>query len=244
MTGASAALPTEGSAEAGSAATPAVSPRRARRPWSDFAGSAAFIALAVWLMVTAPVLSLAVIPTFAYELLFAAAFLTRGRARATLSGWGPYVAALVGTFLIPVTMAVANVAAPRWVASVAQVAPRAAGWVMPIGALLIFAGVIVSMWGLWYLRASISLVPAVRGLVTTGPYRIARHPLYLAYILSYAGFTILHPTLAVVIAMVVWLVATVARVRYEERLLSAAFPEYAEYRARVGAFGPKMHARV
>lgn len=218
--------------------------RRARRPWSDFAGSAAFIALAIWLVVSAPVLSLAVIPTFAYELFFAAAFLTRGPARATLPGLAPRVAALVGTFLIPLTMAVGTVAAPAWVASVAQVAPSATRWVLPVGSLLIVAGVFFSMWGLWYLRASVSLVPAVRGLVTTGPYAIARHPLYLAYILSYAGFALLHPTPVVAIAMFVWLIATLARVRYEERILTGAFPEYSDYRARVGAFGPKLRAPV
>lgn len=216
--------------------------RGARRPWSDFAGSAAFIALAVWLVVSAPVLSLAVIPTFAYELFFAAAFLTRGPARATIPGVAPRVAAIVGTFLIPATMAIGTTSRPGWVASVTQVAPWATRWAVPTGSLLILAGVFFSMWGLWYLRASVSLVPAVRGLVTTGPYAVARHPLYLAYILSYAGFTLLHPTLAVGIAMVVWLVATLWRVRYEERILSAAFPEYSEYRARVGAFGPRVRA--
>jgi protein-S-isoprenylcysteine O-methyltransferase Ste14 len=37
--------------------------------------------------------------------------------------------------------------------------------------------------------------------------------------------------------MAAWVALLVIRVRYEEGVLTAAFPEYSEYRRRVRAFG-------
>jgi protein-S-isoprenylcysteine O-methyltransferase Ste14 len=39
--------------------------------------------------------------------------------------------------------------------------------------------------------------------------------------------------------LAVWAVLLAFRIRYEERVLQSAFPSYADYRARVGALGPR-----
>lgn len=210
------------------------------RHWSDIGGSLVFAALAVWMVATAPRMSLALVPVFAYELAFAVAFLLRGRARSTLHGWWPRIAAYAGSFLIPAFLAYANRMRPEWVASAMTVSPRAGNTLLALGAILILAGTLLSGWGLWYLRASVSVVPAARGLVTTGPYAFARHPLYAAYLLSYTGLVLQHPTPALAIACVVWLAFTLARIHYEESVLERVFPEYRIYRARVGAFAPRI----
>jgi len=217
---------------------------RGGRHWSDIAGSVAFLLLAVWMVVSAPRISLALVPVFAYELAFAVAFLIRGRARSTLRGWWPRVAAYTGSFLVPAFLALANRARPAWVASVSSIAPTRAYVLLPVGALLIVAGSLLSAWGLWYLRASVSLVPAARGLVMSGPYALARHPLYLAYLLSYAGLLLQHPTAPLALALAAWFAFTLARIRYEESVLERVFPAYADYRARVGAFGPRITSAI
>jgi protein-S-isoprenylcysteine O-methyltransferase Ste14 len=208
------------------------------RHWSDVVGCIAFLAVAAWDVKIAPSVSLALIPVFGYEVAVGLAFLGRRRARASVRGWRPRTAAYGATFLIPLFLAFAAVQEPGWLAPVTRASPGAAHWAVPAGNILILAGACLSAWGLWYLRYSISLEPAARGLVTRGPYAIARHPLYLAYLLSYAGLTIRHPTIQVALTMIVWFGMTWARIRYEECVLTVVFPEYAAYRGRVGALGP------
>ena len=208
------------------------------RHWSDIVGCLAFFGLAAWDVRIAPTVSLALVPVFAYEVAAGLAFGGRRRARASVRGLGPRVAAYGATFIVPVFLAYAASRAPSWLTPVTQTFPAIARGAVPVGAVLIFAGASLSAWGLWYLRYSISLEPAARGLVTRGPYAIARHPLYLAYLLSYAGLAIQHPTVQILVLMVAWFAMTWARIRYEEGVLMAVFPEYALYRTRVGALGP------
>jgi protein-S-isoprenylcysteine O-methyltransferase Ste14 len=214
------------------------------RHWSDIVGCLAFLAVAAWDVRIAPVVSLALIPVFAYEVAAGLAFLGRRRARASVRGLGPRIAAYGATFMVPLFLAFAASREPSWLTPVARTFPAIAHWAVPTGNILVFGGACMSAWGLWYLRYSISLEPAARGLVTRGPYAIARHPLYLAYLLSYAGLTIQHPTIQVAIVMVVWFAMTWARIRYEEGVLTAVFPEYAAYRMRVGALGPILRRAV
>lgn len=213
------------------------------RDWSDIAGASAFAALAAWMVVDAPRISLALVPVFLYELAFAAAFLVRAPARATLPGAGPRIVAYAGSFVVPAFLTFANRERPAWVASAASVVPGAAHLLVPLGALCILAGSLLSVGGLWYLRGAVSLIPAARGLVTSGPYSLARHPLYAAYVLSYTGLVLQHPTLPLTLACFTWLALMLARIRYEEGVLESVHPEYAAYRARVGALGPRpVHA--
>jgi protein-S-isoprenylcysteine O-methyltransferase Ste14 len=72
-------------------------------------------------------------------------------------------------------------------------------------------------------------VPEARELVTTGPYAVVRHPVYLGEII--AGFGLVLPTIASLHAVVlaIFLVAQLVRTEYEERVLREAFPEYEAY---------------
>ncbi len=40
--------------------------------------------------------------------------------------------------------------------------------------------------------------------------------------------------------MAIWLGLLMIRIRFEEQVLSLAFPSYREYRRRVAAFGPRL----
>ena len=77
-------------------------------------------------------------------------------------------------------------------------------------------------------------------LVTEGPYRVVRHPIYASMLclLWGTGFVISSPLL-MTIATICFVAGTEIRVRTEERLLAAHFGEqYAEYRRRVPAYVP------
>ena len=53
--------------------------------------------------------------------------------------------------------------------------------------LLLLAGIILAIWALIFLGRSISLLPEARRLVTSGPYALVRHPLYLGEMIAIAG---------------------------------------------------------
>jgi protein-S-isoprenylcysteine O-methyltransferase Ste14 len=114
-------------------------------------------------------------------------------------------------------------------------APRAlllAGDVLAIaGSTWIFASVLA-------LGRCFSILPEARGLVTHGPYRIVRHPVYLGEIAAMAGLTLASPAVGHVGILVLFVLAQSVRMRMEERALCAAFSEYAAYAARTSRLIP------
>jgi protein-S-isoprenylcysteine O-methyltransferase Ste14 len=76
-----------------------------------------------------------------------------------------------------------------------------------------------------------------RRLVTSGPYRLVRHPVYLFEELAVIGvaMNLFWPPRTAVVAVVI-LVAhaycQMHRMGTEERVLESTFPDYAGYRAR------------
>jgi len=108
--------------------------------------------------------------------------------------------------------------------------PRNANLILlGVSDILLACGMIWAIYSLSYLRNRFSIVPEARGLVTSGPYRFARHPIYLGEIT--AGFGLVLPTILTVHlgVFVVFVGAQVLRTFYEERVLRRAYPEYAAY---------------
>jgi protein-S-isoprenylcysteine O-methyltransferase Ste14 len=84
------------------------------------------------------------------------------------------------------------------------------------------------------------VLPEARGLVTRGPYRWVRHPVYLGELGACAGLVIASPTLANATLLGLFGAAQAVRMRFEERALAGAFPEYAEYAARTSGLVPRV----
>jgi protein-S-isoprenylcysteine O-methyltransferase Ste14 len=102
-------------------------------------------------------------------------------------------------------------------------------WVLAASDMFLACGMIWALYSLSYLRNRFSIVPEARGLVTSGPYRFVRHPIYLGEIV--AGLGLVLPTLMSLHAVVfaVFLSAQLARTYYEERMLYRVYPAYAAY---------------
>jgi protein-S-isoprenylcysteine O-methyltransferase Ste14 len=93
-------------------------------------------------------------------------------------------------------------------------------------------GLVIVIAGKIALGRSFGLVPAHRGLVCSGPYRLVRHPIYLGYLITHAAWLVANPTSWNVLALVLADLALIVRSRYEERTLLVD-PKYGQYRARV-----------
>jgi protein-S-isoprenylcysteine O-methyltransferase Ste14 len=93
-------------------------------------------------------------------------------------------------------------------------------------------GLIIVVLGKLSLGRSFGLTPANRGVVSTGLYRIVRHPIYLGYLITHIGFVVANPAdwnLAVLAAADV---ALMLRAICEERTL-ALDDQYRAYMGRV-----------
>jgi protein-S-isoprenylcysteine O-methyltransferase Ste14 len=111
---------------------------------------------------------------------------------------------------------------------------------VPSGALLADAvtatvsavGLLFSVAGKLSLGRSFGLMPANRGIVRSGLYRVLRHPIYAGYLASHVALLAAHPSLWNLAALAIADAALLVRAVIEERTL-ARDPEYVSYLATV-----------
>ena len=71
--------------------------------------------------------------------------------------------------------------------------------------------------------------PTAGGLITTGPYRYLRHPIYAAILYFFWAGIAAHPSLGTVAIGVLATAFTTVRIVAEEKLLITMYPEYVAY---------------
>jgi protein-S-isoprenylcysteine O-methyltransferase Ste14 len=62
--------------------------------------------------------------------------------------------------------------------------------------------------------------PALRALVTTGPYRVIRHPMYLSYMISDIGYNLQEWNVGTIALVMTGWISLVYRIQAEERVLA------------------------
>lgn len=100
-----------------------------------------------------------------------------------------------------------------------------------VGDILQVGGFTLQIVALLYLSRSFGLLPAYRGIKSSGLYSVVRHPLYTAYVISFIGYWINNPSLANAAVAVVGTAFLVMRIYCEEALL-LKYDEYARYSNR------------
>jgi len=105
-------------------------------------------------------------------------------------------------------------------------------FIRDISAPLALGAFALGVYGLLYLRRSLSIIPEARRLVTGGPYRFIRHPLYAAEILAACALVLARPGLWATLTLVPFIAVQMLRARFEEGLLTRIFPEYRRYAAQ------------
>jgi protein-S-isoprenylcysteine O-methyltransferase Ste14 len=108
----------------------------------------------------------------------------------------------------------------RW--SPGHVASPAAGLVL----VTLAAG--LSLVSLLTMGRLFGVRPALRGLVTSGPYRFVRHPMYFSYIVADIGYNLQEWNFITLLLVLVGWMSLVYRIHAEERVLSQ-HPEWRAY---------------
>ena len=111
-----------------------------------------------------------------------------------------------------------------------------------LGTLCLVVCVLLFVWAFASMRVgNFSLAPEPRGgaqMVTRGPYRWIRHPMYTSVILGGMGALLTRATLADGLQCGLLTIVILAKIRREESLLSQRYQAYIEYKSRTVALLP------
>jgi protein-S-isoprenylcysteine O-methyltransferase Ste14 len=95
--------------------------------------------------------------------------------------------------------------------------------------LLVLAGNGFAIYVLTHLGRSFSILPESRKLVTSGPYHVVRHPLYLAEAVATLGILVQFISPWSLLLVAGQIAFQIVRIHYEENILRQTFPEYRLY---------------
>jgi len=166
--------------------------------------------------------------TVLFLALAAATAITRLRPVCKAPGIEPRLSALLGSFLMT-TLAVV----PR---------PELHPLAIAASSVLVIVGMVLSFLVLRWLGKSFSIMAEARSLVTNGPYKLVRHPLYLCEELAVLGMFIQVISPLALIIVLVHALIQFRRMLNEEKVLHATFPDYKSYSACTSRLIPRFNS--
>ena len=103
-----------------------------------------------------------------------------------------------------------------------------------VGITVVLTGIALFIWVFRHNRIGnfngIAKVKSDAQLITSGPYRYVRHPMYSALLTTMVGCCIGYCDIYKYAALSVLIIVLAMKILFEEKLLVKAFPEYSKYR--------------
>ena len=157
-----------------------------------------------------------------------AAILTiiRKPAKAVAGGLEPRISAILGTFLM-LTLPLL----PQ---------PEVSVDVKVLSVTITTVGLALTIYCIFWLGRSWSIMATARQLVTKGPYGVVRHPVYASEMIAMIGVALGYLSIPALLIVLATFAFTLRRTYNEERVLRSAFPEYEEYARRVPRLVPGL----
>jgi len=145
--------------------------------------------------------------------------------------------------LIALLAGIACMLVPQWISAyLARPFLPQGGIFFYLGYAILVAGLSLGIWARSVLGRNWSgrvTIKEGHELVTAGPYALVRHPIYSGALLINIGSAIALGWIGGLVAIVLFAVVFVRKIRLEERMLGGHFGEkYAEYRKRTNALIP------
>ncbi len=105
--------------------------------------------------------------------------------------------------------------------------------------------VILALWAIFIMQASkLNIFPDLREgsiLIKKGPYRVIRHPMYLAVILFALSLLLMRFNGIRLLTFLVLVVDLMVKIEYEEKLLANDLPGYSNYQKETYKLIPALY---
>ena len=101
--------------------------------------------------------------------------------------------------------------------------------------LLSISGIVFGLWAIATMGKFTNISPRLKNnapLRTSGPYRLVRHPMYLAVMIFCTAFLIKSLSLYMAFLWLALLLVLACKIHYEEKILRDRFPDYQSYANR------------
>jgi protein-S-isoprenylcysteine O-methyltransferase Ste14 len=164
--------------------------------------------------------------TLAFLLLIVATTVSRLPPRRSAEGIEPRVSALLGAFFTLTLIVLPPV--------------ETSAELRLVSTALVLVGCSLCVCCLFWLGRSFSVMAQARRLVTGGPYRFVRHPLYVCELVTLTGVILGNLSLQSVVVAAVALAFQYRRIINEERVLECVFPEYKSYAIQTPMIIPQL----
>ena len=102
------------------------------------------------------------------------------------------------------------------------------------GILVEFAGIFLAIHAIYIVKIrNVNIAPIVKQgseLITSGPYKYIRHPMYIAQIIAIIPLLVEYFTWLRFGVLLLLIVTLLLKIKYEEKQLVSHFPDYKDYK--------------